>query len=77
MSKRIDPAKLAHKRYYTVSETAYIFSVTPLTIRNWDKAGKLRARRNPANNYRMFKFEDVEFFLRRMEQPRSSNDIIE
>jgi len=68
--------KLAIKKYFTVSEVAYIVGVTPLTLRNWDKAGKLRARRNPINNYRVYKKEDVETFLRRMEKPRSSRDII-
>lgn len=68
--------KLANKQYFTVSEVAYILGVTPLTLRNWDKAGKLKARRNPINNYRVYKFDDVELFLRRMEQPRSSKDVI-
>jgi len=68
--------KLASKEYFTVSEAAYILGMTPLTLRNWDNLGKLRARRNPINNYRMYKRADVEFFLRRMDQPRSSGDII-
>ena len=68
--------KLASKEYFTVSEAAYILGMTPLTLRNWDNLGKLRARRNPINNYRMYKRADVEFFLRRMDKPRSSGDII-
>lgn len=68
--------KLAIKKYFTVGEVAYILGVTPLTLRNWDNAGKLRARRNPINNYRIYKKEDVEIFLRRLERPRSSGDII-
>ncbi|OGZ59222.1 MAG: hypothetical protein A3B96_00610 [Candidatus Spechtbacteria bacterium RIFCSPHIGHO2_02_FULL_43_15b] len=68
--------KLANKKYFTVGEVAYILGVTPLTLRNWDNRGKLRARRNPINNYRVYKFDDVESFLRRLEKPRSSGDII-
>lgn len=68
--------KLATKKYFTVGEVAYILGVTPLTLRNWDKAGKLRARRNPINNYRMYARSDVEFFLRRMEGGISSGDIV-
>ncbi|MBI1888948.1 MAG: MerR family DNA-binding transcriptional regulator [Candidatus Spechtbacteria bacterium] len=68
--------RLASKTYYTVGEAAYILGVTPLTLRNWDKSGKLRARRNPINNYRVYKFDDVELFLRRMEQPKNSKDIV-
>ena len=68
--------KLADKKFFTVGEVAYILGVTSLTLRNWDKLGKLKARRNPINNYRVYKFEDVERFLRRLESPRSSNDVI-
>lgn len=68
--------KLATKEYFTVSEVAYILGVTPLTLRNWDNGGKLRARRNPINNYRVYKRSDVEFFLRRMESGVNSGDIV-
>lgn len=68
--------KLANKKYFTVGEVAVILGVTPLTLRNWDKKGKLRARRNPINNYRVYKFEDVEYFIRRLERPRSSDGVI-
>jgi DNA (cytosine-5)-methyltransferase 1 len=68
--------KLATKEYFTVSEVAYILGVTPLTLRNWDNGGKLRARRNPINNYRVYKRSDVEFFLRRIEGGINSGDIV-
>lgn len=68
--------RLVNKEYFTVGEAAYILGVTPLTLRNWDNFGKFRARRNPINNYRIYKRADVEFFLRRMDKPRSSGDII-
>jgi len=55
------------KRYLKVKEVAKILGVTPLTLRNWDKAGKLKAYRNPINNYRVYKPEDIEFFLRKIE----------
>lgn len=55
------------KRYLKVKEVAKILGVTPLTLRNWDKAGKLKAYRNPINNYRIYKPEDIEFFLREIE----------
>ena len=71
-----DVKKLINKRYYTVSEAAYIIGVTPLTLRNWDNAGKLNAQRNPINNYRMYKSSDIERFLRRMEGPKNTLDIV-
>ena len=55
------------KRYLKVKEVAKILGVTPLTLRNWDKSGKLKAYRNPINNYRVYKSEDIEFLLRKIE----------
>ena len=55
------------KRYLTVQEVAKMLGVTPLTLRNWDKSGKLKALRNPLNNYRIYKPEDIELFLRKIE----------
>ncbi len=55
------------KKYLTIKEVAKILGVTPLTLRNWDKAGKLRAYRNPINNYRVYKPEEIELFLRKIE----------
>lgn len=55
------------KKYVTVNEAASLLGVTPLTLRNWDKAGKLVALRNPLNNYRIYRKEDIDFFVRRME----------
>jgi len=68
--------KLINKRFYTVGEAAYIIGVTPLTLRNWDKKGRLKAHRNPLNNYRMYKARDIEKFLRRMEGPKDTLDIV-
>ena len=35
-------------------------AVTPATLRNWDKAGKLRAHRHPINQYRLYKADDIK-----------------
>lgn len=58
------------KKYITVKEAAQLIGVTPLTLRNWDNAGKLRAHRNPINNYRVYKPEDIELFQRKIETKR-------
>ncbi len=59
------------KKYLTVNEVAKIFGVTPLTVRNWDKKGALVAHRNPVNNYRVYKIEDVEFLIKGIEENKS------
>jgi len=55
------------KKYLTIKEAAKILGVTPLTLRNWDKKGKLKALRNPINNYRVYKTEEIDLFLRKIE----------
>lgn len=45
-----------------------MLGVTPLTVRNWDAKGKLAAYRNPINNYRLYKVEDVEVLMKGIEQ---------
>jgi excisionase family DNA binding protein len=58
---------MKEKRYITVNEVSRLLGVTPLTLRNWDKAGKLVALRNPLNNYRIYKKDDIDLFLRKIE----------
>ncbi|MBI2674180.1 MAG: MerR family DNA-binding transcriptional regulator [Candidatus Yanofskybacteria bacterium] len=55
------------KKFLTVREVANLLGITPLTVRNWDTKGKLVAYRNPVNNYRLYKVEDVEVLLRQIE----------
>ena len=47
----------------TIAQAAEYIGVTPLTLRNWDKAGKLKAIRNPINGYRMYDKEELDKFL--------------
>jgi len=62
------------KKYLTIKEVAKILGVTPLTLRNWDRKGKLRAYRNPINNYRVYKPEEIELFLRKIESRRGPGE---
>lgn len=61
------------KKFLTVREVADLIGVSPLTVRNWDTKGKLAAYRNPVNNYRMYKVEDVEVILRQIEQSKEKS----
>lgn len=58
------------KKFLNVREVARLLGVTPLTVRNWDTRGKLIAYRNPVNNYRLYKVEDVEVLIRQIEHSR-------
>jgi len=50
--------------YLTVSEAAEFLGVSPWTLRNWDKSGKLKPTRHPISDYRMYRREDLESLLR-------------
>jgi len=62
------------KKYLSVNEVAKLLGITPLTVRNWDKKGALVAYRNPVNNYRMYKIDDVENLLKRFEEPNAPRE---
>lgn len=56
------------KRFFTIKEAAKFLGVSTLTLRNWDKAGKLPASRHPINNYRIYTITDLEKFLTQFKQ---------
>lgn len=59
------------RKYLTIKEVAKVLGVTPLTLRNWDKKGTLIAYRNPVNNYRVYRMDQIELFLRRIENSKN------
>jgi len=63
------------KDHLTLKQVSQLLGVTPLTLRNWDKKGKLPAYRHPINNYRVYKRADIEIFLRKLENSRSQDVI--
>jgi signal transduction histidine kinase/ActR/RegA family two-component response regulator len=46
-------------RYVTLAEAAEFLSVSSSTLRYWDRAGKLRAERDPKSGNRIYKHEDL------------------
>ncbi len=58
-------------QYLTIKKAAKLLHVTPLTLRNWDRRGLLRPYRHPANNSRIYRLDQIENFLRRLEQSRA------
>ena len=59
------------RKYLTIQAAAKILNVTPLTLRNWDKKGTLIAYRNPVNNYRVYRLDQIELFLRKIENSKN------
>lgn len=54
-------------KFITIKEASNMIGVTSLTLRNWDKNGKLKAVRHPMNNYRVYKLEDIEEVVKSIE----------
>jgi len=54
-------------KYITIKDAAHILNVSKITLRNWDKSGKLKAHRHPFNNYRVYKIEDIDKVLEMIE----------
>lgn len=49
--------------YVLTAEAAQILGVSVNTVRKWARDGKLPVRRNPANEYRLFRRQDLDEFL--------------
>jgi DNA (cytosine-5)-methyltransferase 1 len=48
------------KKLISIKEASLMLGVSKLTLRNWDRDGKLSALRHPINNYRVYQLEDIE-----------------
>lgn len=55
------------KKFLNIKEVSSILAVSKLTLRNWDKSGKLIARRHPINNYRVYDKKEIEDLLKKIE----------
>lgn len=55
------------KNFLTIKEAADILNVSRVTLRNWDKQGKLKALRHPFNNYRVYKSADIAKIVEQIE----------
>lgn len=54
--------------YLRISEAAEYLGVSPNTLRNWERAGKIVAHRHPMNDYRLFKREELDALLNQVQQ---------
>jgi len=52
---------MKNNHYYTIGEVAKIFNVSPRTLKNYEKQGKIpKPMRNTSNNWRIYTEEDIE-----------------
>ena len=58
-------------RYFTINKFSKIVGVTPQTLRNWDKAGKLKPHHTTENGYRYYSEEQLKQVLRTKPKSRT------
>jgi len=56
-----------NNKLITIKEAAKILNISRLTLRNWDRDGKLKAYRHPINNYRIYRLDDIENIIKKIE----------
>ena len=54
---------LKNKGFVGVKKAAEILDVAPNTVRAWGASGKITEYRHPANNYRLYKQDELEALL--------------
>lgn len=55
--------------FLRISDAAEYLGVSPNTLRNWERAGKIAAHRHPVNDYRLFKRKDLDAVLSQADRP--------
>lgn len=50
--------------YMTVKEAAKLLGISTMTLRRWDNGKKLKAKRHPINNYRLYSRKELEVILK-------------
>ena len=59
--------------FLTVAAAAEYLGVSPNTIRNWGRDGKIKQHRHPINNYRLFKTVDLDRLLKKANKPAAAD----
>lgn len=60
--KQLEPERIGD--FLTVAQAAEHLGVSPSTLRNWDREGKLKAARHPLNRYRLYSMNDLNKLTR-------------
>jgi site-specific DNA-cytosine methylase len=59
---------LSGRDFLQIRDAARLLGVTEKTLRNWDRAGHLRAHRHPINGYRLYRVGDLHALLDRLSE---------
>ena len=67
--------------FLQIKAAAKFLGVSPNTLRNWERSGKLTTYRHPINGYRLYKKTDLETLLSAIQRsdqttPHSQTDLL-
>lgn len=62
--------------YLRIKEAAEYLCVSPNTLRNWGRDGRIIEHRHPVNNYRLYKKDDLTRLLRLTNKPRIQDGVL-
>lgn len=66
---------LKNKGFVGVKRAAEILDVAPNTVRAWGASGKITEYRHPANNYRLYKQDELEALVKQIEDASQLRNI--
>ena len=55
-----------NKEFLTIAEASDLLGVHVATLRRWDMLGKLKAKRHPINNFRIYSREDIVLLVQKI-----------
>jgi DNA-binding transcriptional MerR regulator len=55
--------------YLRITDASEYLGVSPNTLRNWGRSGKLVERRHPINGYRLYAKKELDALLVKAERP--------
>lgn len=58
--------------YLRIKEASEYLGVSPNTLRNWGRSGKLAERRHPINDYRLYAVAELDALLKKAERPANT-----
>jgi DNA-binding transcriptional MerR regulator len=71
MNSKPESPTLNLRDYVLIKDAAAFLGVSAATLRNWERAGKVTAYRNPINGYRLFRKMDLDELLTRIQRSGS------
>ncbi len=58
--------------YLRIKDAAEYLGVSPNTLRNWGRNGKIPERRHPVNGYRLYSKEELDALLGKADIPANT-----